>query len=83
MNRAPVAVVIGAGDATGSAVARRFAKEGFTLCVTRRSVEKLSALVSDIEAAGESSNHLVVMRVSSKRWLSCLLILKKTLDRLK
>lgn len=52
MYRAPVAVVIGAGDATGSAVARRFAKEGFTLCVTRRSVEKLSALVSDIEAAG-------------------------------
>ncbi|MBP3944726.1 SDR family oxidoreductase [Psychrobacter sp. K31L] len=52
MYKAPVAVVIGAGDATGSAVARRFAKEGFTLCVTRRSVEKLSALVSDIEAAG-------------------------------
>ena len=52
MNRAPVAVVIGAGDATGSAVARRFAREGFTLCVTRRTVEKLEALVSDIEAAG-------------------------------
>lgn len=52
MYRAPVAVVIGAGDATGSAVAKRFAREGFTLCVTRRNVEKLSALVSDIEAAG-------------------------------
>jgi len=52
MNRAPVAVVIGAGDATGSAVARRFAREGFTLCVTRRTVEKLETLVSDIEAAG-------------------------------
>ncbi len=52
MNRAPVAVVIGAGDATGSAVAKRFAREGFTLCVTRRTVEKLEALVSDIEADG-------------------------------
>lgn len=52
MSRAPVAVVIGAGDATGSAVARRFAREGFTLCVTRRSVDKLSSLVSAIEAAG-------------------------------
>jgi len=52
MDRAPVAVVIGAGDATGSAVAKRFAREGFTLCVIRRNVEKLSALVSDIEAAG-------------------------------
>ncbi|WP_435950987.1 SDR family oxidoreductase [Psychrobacter sp. DM8] len=52
MSRVPVAVVIGAGDATGSAVARRFAREGFTLCVTRRTVDKLSTLVSDIEAAG-------------------------------
>ena len=63
MNRAPVAVVIGAGDATGSAVAKRFAREGFTLCVTRRTVEKLETLVSDIEAAGGVSSHLVVMRV--------------------
>ena len=26
----PVAVVIGAGDATGGAIARRFAREGYT-----------------------------------------------------
>ena len=36
---APVAVVIGAGDATGGAIARRFAREGFTLCVTRRNAD--------------------------------------------
>lgn len=52
MSKAPVVVVIGAGDATGSAVARRFAKEGFTLCVTRRHIERLSTLVNDINAAG-------------------------------
>ncbi len=31
-----VCCVIGAGNATGSAVARRFAKEGYTVCVARR-----------------------------------------------
>jgi len=29
-------LVIGAGDATGGAIARRFAREGFAACVTRR-----------------------------------------------
>ncbi|MEH6388753.1 SDR family oxidoreductase [Pseudomonas profundi] len=52
MSRPSVAVVIGAGDATGSAIARRFAREGFAVCVTRRQADKLAPLVSDIEAAG-------------------------------
>lgn len=52
MSRPPVAVVIGAGDATGGAIARRFAREGFTLCVIRRQADKLAPLVADIEAAG-------------------------------
>ncbi|MBL8779790.1 MAG: SDR family oxidoreductase [Alphaproteobacteria bacterium] len=50
--RPPVALVIGAGDATGGAIARRFAREGYAACVTRREKEKLSALVVEIEAAG-------------------------------
>lgn len=52
MSRPPVAVVIGAGDATGGAIARRFAREGFTLGVTRRQADKLAPLVAEIEAAG-------------------------------
>lgn len=47
-----VALVIGAGDATGGAVARRFAREGYTACVTRRSARALAPLVAKIEAAG-------------------------------
>jgi NAD(P)-dependent dehydrogenase (short-subunit alcohol dehydrogenase family) len=47
-----IALVIGAGDATGSAVARRFAREGFTVCATRRSLDKLQPLLAQIEAAG-------------------------------
>jgi short-subunit dehydrogenase len=47
-----VCLVVGAGDATGGAVARRFAREGYVTCVTRRSVEKLAGLVGQIETAG-------------------------------
>ena len=43
---------MGAGDATGSAIARKFAREGFTACVSRRNVDKLEPLVKNIEAFG-------------------------------
>ena len=47
-----VALVIGAGDATGGAIARRFAREGFTTCAVRRSADKLQPLLEQIRAAG-------------------------------
>lgn len=47
-----VILVAGAGDATGGAIARRFAREGFFACVTRRNAEKLAPLVHAIEADG-------------------------------
>ena len=46
------ALVIGAGDATGGAIARRFAREGFATCVVRRHADKLAPLVDAIVAAG-------------------------------
>src|SRR3569832_1100994 len=45
-------LVIGAGDATGGAIARRFAREGYVACMTRRHAEKLAPLVAAIEQAG-------------------------------
>ncbi len=47
-----VALVIGAGDATGGAIAKRFAREGYIACVTRRTAEKLTPLVDEIRQAG-------------------------------
>ena len=47
-----VALVIGAGDATGGAIAKRFARGGYVACVTRRSADKLQPLVDEIRAAG-------------------------------
>ena len=52
MARSKVCVVIGAGDATGGAIARRFAREGYTAVVTRRSADKLKHLVAQITEEG-------------------------------
>lgn len=52
MNERKSVLVIGAGDSTGGAIARRFAREGFVACVTRRTADKLEPLVESIRAAG-------------------------------
>ena len=52
MNNRKSVLVIGAGDSTGGAIARRFAKEGFVACVTRRTADKLEPLVESIRAGG-------------------------------
>ncbi|MBA3981382.1 MAG: short-chain dehydrogenase [Alcanivorax sp.] len=48
----PALLVIGAGDATGGAIARRFAREGYVACVARRTQEAVMPLVAEIEQAG-------------------------------
>ena len=45
-------LVVGAGDATGGAIARRFAREGLVACVTRRQADKLAPLIERIRADG-------------------------------
>jgi short-subunit dehydrogenase len=52
----PVALVVGAGDATGGAIARRFARGGLTACVTRRSADKLQPLLEQIRAQGGTAH---------------------------
>jgi NAD(P)-dependent dehydrogenase (short-subunit alcohol dehydrogenase family) len=52
MNTTPVALIVGAGDATGGAIAKRFARGGYASCVTRRSADKLQPLKAAIEAEG-------------------------------
>ena len=52
MTESKVALVVGAGDATGGAIARRFAREGYLTCVTRRHADQLEPLVRQIEEAG-------------------------------
>jgi len=52
----PAALIVGAGDATGGAIARAFAREGYAACVTRRSADKLAPLVAQIQADGGSAH---------------------------
>ncbi|WER49860.1 SDR family oxidoreductase [Cupriavidus sp. WKF15] len=52
MSEKKAILVVGAGDATGGAIACRFAREGYIACVTRRNADKLAPLVAQIEAEG-------------------------------
>jgi len=53
-----VALIIGAGDDTGSAIARAFARDGLHVCVVRRPrhVHKLEALSETIKIEGGSAS---------------------------
>jgi NAD(P)-dependent dehydrogenase (short-subunit alcohol dehydrogenase family) len=47
-----VALLVGAGDAIGAAVARRFAAGGYSVCVARRDPERSRSLVDERVASG-------------------------------
>ncbi|WP_027582419.1 SDR family NAD(P)-dependent oxidoreductase [Bradyrhizobium sp. Ai1a-2] len=47
-----VALLVGAGDAIGAAVAKRFAQGGFTVCIARREAEKSHQLGEELRAMG-------------------------------
>ena len=51
-NNDPVCVIVGAGDYIGAAIARRFARGGFIVCLGRRNGERNDALVREINSAG-------------------------------
>jgi NAD(P)-dependent dehydrogenase (short-subunit alcohol dehydrogenase family) len=50
--------VVGAGDHIGSAIARRFAREGYHVVAGRRNGDRLVPLVTEIEATGGVCNGL-------------------------
>jgi len=58
MSDTKACLVVGAGDATGGAIARRFAREGFATCVTRRPRNQaaLDALAAEIGKGGGTAH---------------------------
>ena len=52
MSGSRAALLVGAGDAIGAAVARRFAVEGYKVCIARRDASKAQPLVDEMAAAG-------------------------------
>src|SRR5579872_7110858 len=62
-DRAKVAILVGAGDAIGAAVARRFALGGYHVCIGRRDAAKSQALIAELAAKGATvSAHSVDAR---------------------
>ena len=51
-DRPRVALVVGAGDFIGGAIAKRFAAGGYTAAVGRRNADQLAPLVAEIETSG-------------------------------
>jgi NAD(P)-dependent dehydrogenase (short-subunit alcohol dehydrogenase family) len=51
-DRPPVALVVGAGDFIGGAIAKRFAAGGYAAAVGRRKAEQLAPLAGEIERSG-------------------------------
>jgi NAD(P)-dependent dehydrogenase (short-subunit alcohol dehydrogenase family) len=51
-----VALVMGAGDAIGSAIVRRFAERGLTVCAARRNGERLEELVAGLREQGYAAH---------------------------
>ena len=51
-----VALVIGAGDAIGSAIVRKFAGRGLIACAARRNGDRLAPLVAELNAAGHRAH---------------------------
>ncbi len=51
-NNKGVVLIMGAGDAIGSAIARKFALQGHVVCLARRNGDKLTPLIEQIEVQG-------------------------------
>jgi NAD(P)-dependent dehydrogenase (short-subunit alcohol dehydrogenase family) len=52
MSESRAALLVGAGDAIGAAVARRFAAGGYRVCIARRDAAKAQQLVDEMTTAG-------------------------------
>ena len=53
--RDKVAVIVGAGDAIGSAITRKFAQRGLQVVALRRNAEKLKPLLNELKAQGHNA----------------------------
>ena len=57
----PIAIVTGVGPGTGSAIVRRFAREGFRVIALARSPDRIRALEQELP-----DTHAVICDVSSE-----------------
>lgn len=79
----PVILVFGAGYASGSAVARRFAREGFIVCVYWWAAEKLLPLIGEKEAAGGKCRPLGVDALKEEAVIAMVNTIKRKVGTIK
>ncbi len=72
MEKSPVCFVIGAGDGTGSAIARRFAREGYTACVARRNKTSLSPLLQHIKQDGGTAHGIALDATDEQQMITAI-----------
>jgi NAD(P)-dependent dehydrogenase (short-subunit alcohol dehydrogenase family) len=51
----PTALIVGAGDHIGAEISKRFARDGYTVCMGRRNGDQLAPLIAEIESEGASA----------------------------
>jgi NAD(P)-dependent dehydrogenase (short-subunit alcohol dehydrogenase family) len=51
-----VALIVGAGDAIGSAITRQFAQAGLIVCAARRNADRLEPLINELTESGHSAH---------------------------
>lgn len=49
-------LVVGAGDAIGSAIIRKFANRGYNVCAARRNGDKLTSMIDELRASGVNAH---------------------------
>ena len=52
MSDKKIALIVGAGDAIGGAIAKEFASKGFTVCMARRSAEPIESYADELRGEG-------------------------------
>ncbi|MGI9163908.1 MAG: SDR family NAD(P)-dependent oxidoreductase, partial [Mycobacterium sp.] len=69
----PWAVITGASDGIGQAIARRAAADGFNLVLAARSAAKLQSLATELEQAHGIETHVVAVDLSQPSGAATLL----------
>jgi NADP-dependent 3-hydroxy acid dehydrogenase YdfG len=58
---------VGARAGLGTALARRFARDGYTVAVSARNAERLASVVDDIRSAGGQEDEVILRKIFDSR----------------
>ena len=80
--RGKTAVIVGAGDAIGSAITRKFAQRGLTVCALRRNGDKLSPLVDELRGQGYKAHGISCDARKEEQITECFATIEKDIGEI-